>query len=356
VKSKLTPHRPSARLLRTRVALLSSLSCLLGVTSSWAQSPDKNSESPVSTSSDESKKTEAAAHFSQGVAYLQDPTGSRSLEARGEFLRAYELSGNWKILGNLGLAAMELERDGEAIEAFRQYLLKGGPEISEAERKVVQDDLRTLEAGVGWVTLRLSGENVTVTDVRRSSMGTVSNEYSSAQSLQRLGLRSGSHQLTLLSENGERRVWDFQLSSGEKIEKEFEFSRAPSKKLTPAPASAPADQGGHRPMPTSVYVGLATTGLFAAGAATMGVLTLNKKGKYDDLNDGSQSTAAEDLNSQIKTYGLVTDILIGASAVSAGVTAILYFTRPTVQVSQARIQWTPLVGPNLAALQLSGAF
>ena len=61
---------------------------------------------------------EARAHFTTGVNLLQDPDGARYEEAYREFKEAYAESPSWKILGNLGICAMKLERDSEAISAF----------------------------------------------------------------------------------------------------------------------------------------------------------------------------------------------------------------------------------------------
>ena len=75
----------------------------------------------------------ARKHFNAGVALLRDPDGARYEEAYGEFKVAYEASPSWKILGNLGIAAMKLERDGEAIDAFSRYLAEGKKDIDAGE-------------------------------------------------------------------------------------------------------------------------------------------------------------------------------------------------------------------------------
>src|SRR5436189_1139190 len=87
---------------------------------------------------------EARAHFSAGVNLLQDPDGARYEEAYREFKAAYATSPSWKILGNLGLSAMKLERDGEAIEAYRKYLTDGGNQVDTDERAQFTRDLSTL--------------------------------------------------------------------------------------------------------------------------------------------------------------------------------------------------------------------
>ena len=75
---------------------------------------------------------EARAHFRVGVSFLDDPDGARYGDAYREFRSAYALSRSWKILGNIGLTAMKIERDGEAVEAYRQYLVQGGDQIDGA--------------------------------------------------------------------------------------------------------------------------------------------------------------------------------------------------------------------------------
>lgn len=89
---------------------------------------------------------EARKHFNAGVALLRDPDGARYEDAYREFKVAYEASPSWKILGNLGLAAMKLERDGEAIAAFERYLSEGKKELDPTERSDIERDLSTLRA------------------------------------------------------------------------------------------------------------------------------------------------------------------------------------------------------------------
>src|SRR5262245_35470252 len=76
---------------------------------------------------------EAKERFRAGVALLDDPDGARYEEAYREFSAAYRASPSPKILGNLAICAMKLERDGEAIKAFEGYL-EGAPDVSAAER------------------------------------------------------------------------------------------------------------------------------------------------------------------------------------------------------------------------------
>ncbi|HEY3669174.1 MAG TPA: hypothetical protein VGL19_24415, partial [Polyangiaceae bacterium] len=133
---------------------------------------------------------------------------------------------------------------------------------------------------------------------------------------------------------------------------------------TPAPAAttaapvAPTGTGpSTRPTPTGVYVGAAVTGALVIGAGVTGVLALGKRSDYNKANDGSDPSKADSLKSSGQTLNLVTDIFVAGAVVAAGVTTYLFVSRPEVPAQQsARLSFTPVVGPNLAALSLSGRF
>ncbi len=53
----------------------------------------------------------------------------------------------------------------------------------------------------------------------------------------------------------------------------------------------------------------------------------------------------------------MSDVFTGGAVIAAGVTAYLYFSRPEVPAAQSgRLRLSPVVGPNVAALSLSGGF
>src|SRR5271166_2228094 len=95
---------------------------------------------------------EARAHFAAGVNLLKDPDGPRYEEAYSEFKAAYASAASYKILGNLGLCAMKLERDDEAIQAYTKYLAEGS-DLSPSEIAQLKTDLATLKTGVVYLTV-----------------------------------------------------------------------------------------------------------------------------------------------------------------------------------------------------------
>ena len=103
----------------------------------------------------EALRDEARKHVRAGVSYLEDPEGARFEEAYHAFKAAFAASPSPKILGNIGLCAMKLERDGEAIDAFQRYLAEV-KDLDADERAQVTRDLTTLRTGVVRLELRVA--------------------------------------------------------------------------------------------------------------------------------------------------------------------------------------------------------
>jgi hypothetical protein len=297
---------------------------------------------------------QARSHFQAGVNLLQDPDGARYEEAYREFKAAYQASPSWKILGNLGIAAMKLERDGEAIEAFQKYLAGGSASLPADEREQFQRDLGTLQAGLVRLSIDISEAGANVLDERLPVSGSpVRNTYVAEGKHLEVGVRAGHHKLTVTLPGFEPAVWELEAVSGANQTHSFQLKRPAPAGVAPLPASSPGAPG----TPTAVYVGMAATGVFAVGAGVVGVLALGKKGKFDDANDGSNVANATDLHDGVKTLNLVTDVLIGAAVVSAGVTTYLYLTRPKAEApASAWVRVRPQVGLQSGSLQLEGAF
>jgi hypothetical protein len=157
-------------------------------------------------------------------------------------------------------------------------------------------------------------------------------------------------------------VWEVDLEPRQQVTHAFEL-----KKLSvagPAPAvavtgpTAPASDQPERPVPTSVYVGLAATGVLAAGGVVTGILAKGKQSDYDALNSDLKSESdrqeAQDLRDSGKTLNLVADVMFGGALVAGGVTAVLYFTRP--QVAQSAFRIAPVVAQRGGGVFVQGSF
>ena len=309
----------------------------------------------------------ARQHFEAGVHFMQDPDGARYEEAYREFKAAYAESPSWKILGNLGIAAMKLERDGEAIEAFKKYLEQGKRELDRSERDQFQRDLGALETSVVWVTFRSVPEGATLTDERLAVNGNSTiNRYAPIAGELRVGLRSGQHRVTARLKDHEDAIWELEAASGSTHEHTFELVKtapepaeapaaAPLAEVMTPPRAEPLEPAA--PIPLGVYIGLGVTGVLAVGTGVTAILATSKGSEFEEANDGSRPARAAQLKQSGERLNLITDVLLGGTVVAGAVTAFLYFTRPESAAPEVgRLEWTPVLSPSAGALSVSGWF
>ncbi len=166
----------------------------------------------------------ASRHFSQGVRYLTSQDPERYEKAYREFKAAYADSPSWKILGNLGIVAHELERDGEAIDAFEAYLARGGKELSSDERKQFKEDLEVTQAGVATVALEVNEHGVWILDERLPETGApIVNRYGPTDGTLELRVRAGHHRIRAERNGYESDVWEFSNAPGESASHSFDL-------------------------------------------------------------------------------------------------------------------------------------
>ena len=291
---------------------------------------------------------EARKHFNAGVSLLRDPDGARYEEAYREFKAAYAASPSWKILGNLGIAAMKLERDGDAIAAIERYLSEGKKELDASERADMERDLNTLRASAATVSLTTTPADVTISDERAPVQGSpVRNRYQSQGGSLKLQIRPGHHVIVASVEGKPPLSWEVDVEPGGSYQHDFNLD-------APPPGPALASQPAARPVPTSVWVGLAATGVFAIGAGVTGTMALGKNSDYQAAN-GQDPVKAKSLRDETNTLNLVTDVLIGAAVVSAGITTYLYVKRPERETGVA-LRVGPHFGVRETGLSLEGTF
>ena len=313
---------------------------------------------------------EARAHFVAGVNLLKDPDGPRYEEAYSEFKAAYAASPSYKILGNLGLCAMKLERDDEAIQAYKKYVAEG-TDLSPTEIVQVKTDLATLGTGVVYLTVTTDPPGAKIVDVRLPVRGEkITNVYGPIAGATKLGVRQGSHQITARLDGYPDVTWEIEATAGEVATHAFAFkkSEAPAPAVVEAPAAAPAVPVEHpratRPITAGVYVGAVVTGLLASGAVVTGLSALGKHSDFQADNGTNPAQAQSDKNAG-ETMNLVNDLCVGGAVAAAVVTTVLFALRPTVMedanggsghASGASWRVTPLVGAGAGGLGVDGRF
>jgi hypothetical protein len=317
---------------------------------------------PLAHAQDVAVSDSARQHFKTGVAYLTDPDGARYEDAYREFKAAYADSPSWKILGNLGITSMKLERDGEAIDAFEKYLSQGGAQVDPAERAQMERDVMTTKAGLVWVTVHVAPANAALTDERQPLAGRpVANFYPvGTDGTLRVGIRRGHHKITARATGFDDAIWEFDASPGPELTHEFDLA-------TPKPASFPINPPieaaptttTSRPISMPVIIGAAVTGGLLIGSGVVGVLAMGKKSDFNDLNDGQHIDEAKSARDSGKTLNIVGDVLLGGAVVGAAVTTYLFINRPEVASGPrdtASIHVVPTVSASGGGLFMTGRF
>ncbi len=251
-----------------------------------AYAAPSRAELPPAPAAEVQPSAEAREQFQLGVSLLQDPDGARYEDAFKAFYRAYELTPSWKILGNLGLSAMKLERYTDGIEAYERYLAESGSNLDPAERRQIEKDLSIMRGTTGHVTLLVSGTSeVSLEDTRlRAVGGPIVNTYA-VPAGGRIGLRLAAGKHSLVASGGGRSAsLELTVKAGESVEKTLELGGTSAPPLAVSSASEPTSnaepaQGSSSTLRTTGLIvgGVGVAALVGGGIA--GFLGLGKKGE-----------------------------------------------------------------------------
>jgi hypothetical protein len=270
---------------------------------------------------------EARTHFKAGVSYLQDPEGERYEEAYAEFKKSYELSKSPKVLGNVALCAMMLERDGEAIDAYTRYL-REVVDIDPEERAQNTRDLETLTAGAAHVAVALDSsvkvDAFSVYDTRIPVRGAqIANVYGPLSGTSELLIRPGRHVLSIKDGGGQSATWEVNAAPGARLSHEFRIE-APRKS-----EQAPVAKTASTPLGPIAMMSVGGAALIAGGI--FGVVSLSKTHSLEDRcpNDVCAPNVYGDVSSA-RGYVRATDfLLIGGGVVAAAGVGWLLFSPST---------------------------
>ena len=321
---------------------------------------------------------EAKAYFKNGVELIQEQPPNYQ-DAYYQFRLAYEKSKSWKVLGNLGLCSFKLERDGEAIQYYSDYLKGGANDIDPEERSALQRDLLVLNGNSAGLTLSSAASDLDVTDSRAGSSAPPQSYRLDGGKLA-LRLRAGTHTL-IATRAGKSQRWEVTLSPGRNESHGFDFSEpsaavapipvgaAPAS--TPATAPAPAASAPLTPAPEAHAsgglvrtIGFVTAGVGVAalaGGVVTGLLVKSKesdaKAMCRDLLCPESAGAKFDSAQSLATVTNV--LLIGGGALTAAGVGMIVFGGPKREAPQAAgvsVRLSPVVARDGALLWASGSF
>jgi serine/threonine-protein kinase len=298
---------------------------------------------------DPAPSEEAKRAFNAGVILLKDPDGAKYEDALTQFNKAYRLTKSWKVLGNIGLCSLKLERDGEAIAAYEKYLSQGGRDIDVDERAQVERDLAALKAQVVDVRLELPEGSSRVLDERSPAQGAhISNEYAVAPPAARLGLHPGRHLVTLRLANGDVK-WDVNLEPSASVSHRFEPIAT---KVASTPDVGVSSNGSR----TAGFV-VGGFGLVGIGVGTFfGLKTFSAKSDSESHCKGTLcDPTGVDLRDKGNGYAMISNVAFGAGIAALGVgTYLVFFHRSTGEKAGTALGVGPNVAAGRAGLELRG--
>jgi hypothetical protein len=283
-------------------------------------------------------------HFDRGVDYYRDGNINAALI---EFKRAYDAAPNYRVLYNLGQVANALNDYVEAQRYFQRYLQDGGAEIDPERRAEVNALITKLGGRIASVTVVCSveGAQIYVDDV----------PVGVSPLAEPLRVSAGTRRIAAAVTGKPRSTRVIEAVGGEQLTVEIEAVGAAHPAAAPAYASSePAPSGGPGPV---LWLGIAT-GALAIGTAVVGILAAQDGSKFHDaLNRSTTSGELNRLHDRAATKALLTDILLGATAITGGVTLFFALTG-TSQPDQPPVAAAPGARLNvgLGSVELSGQF
>ncbi|HEU4408540.1 MAG TPA: PEGA domain-containing protein [Polyangiaceae bacterium] len=311
---------------RSRPALALSLCLALAAPALHAQARPDGAPAPS-----RQELEEAVKRYKRGLELFHEGSYEASML---EFRKANELAPSYKILFNIAQVSRQLNDYARAVEFYERYLREGGSNVPPARAAEVQRELEKIRPRTSKVEIvsNVAGATVTVDDLN----------VGRTPFAQPLLVNAGRHKFVAAAEGRPPVTSAIEVAGAESVRVSLDFPDPPDPNRAAGPGAAQPTAAEAGPRGDAARVALSTsdasaggnipwvawgvTGGLAVGAGVTGVLALRAKSRYQDERDslGAQPSDIDDRYGQARTLGIVTDVLIGATAVAAGVS--LYLT------------------------------
>ena len=266
---------------------------------------------------------DAETHFHRAVDLYKEGDYGGALV---EFQRAYDLAPNYRVLFNLGQTYFQLQRWADALRTLQTYLAQGGPQVPADKRASVEADVRQLQNRVGQVEVKVNvdGAQILVDD---QAAGT-------SPLVQPLVVSLGHRKIAAVKSGLATQERFVDVAGGDHITVALDFVTPQAARPAPAPVpAAPLAAGPIAPTPEPTghpgkWIAWGATGLLGAATVVTGILTLAANSDLSSHLDAfpGDADAINSARTRAKTFGVVTDALIGATVVAGGVAIVLMVT------------------------------
>ena len=367
-------RRGSRYIFPVLYSVLSGALMLGFVSSSAAAEPAAAPVSSVAADDTASEPTDeelttARMHFANGVDLISGASPNYQ-DAFRQFQLAHTLThGSWKVKGNLGLCALKLERDGEALAFYQGYLEEGGTEIDPDERQYIEREMLLIKGNIANIALT-SSSPATRYSVSRQGSSVPPQIYEATADETKLGLRAGTLTIVASDDQGRSLSFETTVSAGELAQHHFDFDQ--KVETTPVPVQQTPTETRAEPMSGLRIAGIATAGVGVAalaGGVVLGILSQSQKKDAEETCIGK--VCPEDTEADFdaaKTKATIANVLFisGGVLAATGVTLVIVggktknsaetATLPRGSHKQFSLQLTPLAQPGGGGLLAWGKF
>lgn len=295
-------------------------------------------------------KDEARVRFERGKQLYEEGAFDAALI---EFQRAYELSPSYRILYNIGQVYRQTNDYAGALRSYERYLSEGKSEIDAKRRAEVEQEVAQLRARVATLQISVSvpGAEISVDDV---SVG-------KSPLPQGVVVNAGRRRVTATKEGKVPVAKVVTVAGSDTLKVDLDLADTGS---TTGPVPTASSSGTTKPPPEeskTPWLGWALTGAFGVGTVIGGIVALGASSDLKNARDqsGSTRTGLDDARSKVKTTALVTDVLLGATIITGGISLYLTLRTPSKDTSlgpSSPSAGTFRLGLGPGAVSLTGDF
>lgn len=256
----------------------------------------------------------ARAHFKLGVDLYRE---GNSRAALIEFKRAYKASPHYKLLYNLAQASLELQEDWQAIEYFSNYLKQGGAEILSDRRREVEETIERLKRRLATIAITTNQPGAEI-QVDETPVGL-------SPLREPVKVSVGRRKITATKSGFDPIERMVDVAAGDHLELTLQFRDKPGPiQLANLPVPVAPVQDSGPSAGTFMAIG---TGVLAAGAVTLTILTAMAQKSFDDEKEGvgglTTKEKLRELASDAESKALLADIAWATTGAAAIVTGVL---------------------------------
>jgi hypothetical protein len=306
---------------------------------------------------EEDATEKARARFFQGVELYKEGSFEAAL---AEFRQAYQMSPSYRVLYNIAQTHFELHDYANAFLTLKDYVERGGDEISAARRVQVDELNHKLEKRIAYIDIacNVDGADLRVDDlsVGRSPLTApvLVNAGPRKISATKGGHTIVAHIVTVAGGDQAKVAMEIPTPTDSTTIAKLD----PTTEAVPIPSASLQSEAPRRSAHSSLVASIAVAGGCAVVAGVFGWLLLDAKDDFDTevAKRPYDRPRAESLRTTALTYEYLADAFAGAALISGGI-AVYFAVRGDGGKAQAKpAKQSMAVVPTLGGVLVRGTW